>query len=74
MAPAWVLLAQGGDAFPLSYGDFDNVAPRWSPDGTRIAFVPIAAVILRCGRRQFPAAPRPRSSRKRKHHLKPVGS
>ncbi|MGH9537966.1 MAG: TolB family protein, partial [Terriglobales bacterium] len=27
----WVVPAQGGDAFPLSYGDFDNVGPRWSP-------------------------------------------
>jgi TolB protein len=35
----WVLPAQGGDAFPISYGDFDNVAPRWSPDGKRIAFI-----------------------------------
>jgi TolB protein len=35
----WVMPSQGGDAFSLSYGDFDNVAPRWSPDGKRIAFV-----------------------------------
>ena len=35
----WVMPSAGGDAFPLSYGDFDNVDPRWSPDGTRIAFI-----------------------------------
>jgi TolB protein len=35
----WVMPAQGGDAFPISYGDFDNVAPRWSPDGKRVAFI-----------------------------------
>src|SRR6202008_1996189 len=35
----WVLPSQGGDAFPISYGDFDNTNPRWSPDGTRIAFI-----------------------------------
>ncbi|PYX00591.1 MAG: hypothetical protein DMG89_03945 [Acidobacteria bacterium] len=35
----WTIPAQGGDPFPLSYGDFDNVAPRWSPDGKRIAFI-----------------------------------
>jgi hypothetical protein len=31
--------AGGGDAFPLSYGAFDNVNPRWSPDGSKIAFI-----------------------------------
>jgi TolB protein len=35
----WVMPSQGGDAFPLSYGDFDNINPRWSPDGKRIAFI-----------------------------------
>jgi Tol biopolymer transport system component len=35
----WVMPAHGGDAFPISYGEFDNVNPRWSPDGERIAFI-----------------------------------
>jgi TolB protein len=35
----WVMPSAGGDAFPISYGDFDNVAPRWSPDGKHIAFI-----------------------------------
>ena len=35
----WVMPANGGDAFPLSYGDYDNTMPRWSPDGKRIAFI-----------------------------------
>ena len=35
----WTMPSHGGDAFPLSYGDFDNINPRWSPDGTRIAFI-----------------------------------
>jgi Tol biopolymer transport system component len=35
----WVMPSEGGDAFPLSYGDFDNLNPRWSPDGSQIAFV-----------------------------------
>jgi TolB protein len=35
----WVMPAQGGDPFPLSYGDFDNINPRWSPDGQYIAFI-----------------------------------
>jgi TolB protein len=35
----WLVPADGGDAFQLTYGDFDATAPRWSPDGSRIAFV-----------------------------------
>jgi Tol biopolymer transport system component len=35
----WVMPADGGDAFPISYGDYDNTNPRWSPDGTEIAFI-----------------------------------
>jgi Tol biopolymer transport system component len=35
----WVMPAKGGDAFPLSYGDWDETNARWSPDGKRIAFV-----------------------------------
>jgi hypothetical protein len=35
----WLLPASGGDAFPLTYGDWDQTNPRWSPDGGRIAFI-----------------------------------
>ena len=35
----WVMPSEGGDPFPLSYGDFDNTNPRWSPDGEQIAFI-----------------------------------
>src|SRR5579863_6729939 len=35
----WTMPAGGGDAFPISYGDFDNTNPRWSPDGNKIAFI-----------------------------------
>jgi hypothetical protein len=35
----WVLPAEGGAAFPITYGEYDNTAPRWSPDGKQIAFI-----------------------------------
>jgi TolB protein len=35
----WVMPAGGGDAFPIGYGDWDETYPRWSPDGTRVAFI-----------------------------------
>ncbi len=35
----WVMPAQGGDAFPIGYGDWDETNPRWAPDGTRVAFI-----------------------------------
>lgn len=35
----WVMPASGGDAFPVSYGEYDNINPRWSPNGSEIAFI-----------------------------------
>ena len=35
----WVMPSKGGDAFPISYADWDQTNVRWSPDGTRIAFI-----------------------------------
>jgi len=35
----WMLPLEGGDALPISYGDFDAINPRWSPDGREIAYI-----------------------------------
>jgi hypothetical protein len=35
----WVVPANGGDAFPISYGDWDDTNVRWSPDGKQVAFI-----------------------------------
>ncbi len=35
----WVMPSGGGNAFPISYGNFDAVGPRWSPDGRTIAYI-----------------------------------
>ncbi len=35
----WMLPANGGYPIPLTYGEYDNTSPRWSPDGEKIAFI-----------------------------------
>jgi len=35
----WVMPANGGDAFPISYADWDETNVRWSPDGKQLGFV-----------------------------------
>lgn len=35
----WWMPASGENPLPLTYGDYDNINPRWSPDGRRIAFI-----------------------------------
>lgn len=35
----WLTTSEGGDPFPLTYGEFDATAARWSRDGSRIAFI-----------------------------------
>jgi len=35
----WLMTSEGGDPFPLTYGEFDATAPRWSHDGKHIAYV-----------------------------------
>jgi TolB protein len=35
----WLMPAQGGEPIPLSYGEFDNINPRWSKDGKSIAYI-----------------------------------
>ncbi len=35
----WLMGGDGGEPFPLTYGDWDESGPRWSPDGAHIAFI-----------------------------------
>jgi TolB protein len=35
----WLMPANGGDVFPISYGDWDETSVRWSPDGKQLAFI-----------------------------------
>ncbi len=35
----WLMPGGGGEPFPVSYGDWDETSPRWSPDGSLIASI-----------------------------------
>jgi TolB protein len=35
----WLLPGGGGEPFPLTYGESDETAARWSPDGREIAYI-----------------------------------
>ncbi|HEV8599153.1 MAG TPA: CehA/McbA family metallohydrolase [Gemmatimonadales bacterium] len=35
----WLTTSEGGDSFQLTYCDCDHTAPRWAPDGRRVAFI-----------------------------------
>jgi TolB protein len=35
----WLMTSEGGDAFQLTYGEYDATQPRWSPDASRIAYI-----------------------------------
>jgi len=35
----WVMPAKGGDAFPLTYAEWDETNARWSPDGEKLAAI-----------------------------------
>ena len=69
----WVMPAAGGDAFPLSYGDFDNVNPRWAPDGTKIAFISNRDGNTSLWTQEIPGGAQSQIIPKNKHYLRPMG-
>jgi TolB protein len=69
----WIMPAQGGDPFPLSYGDFDNTNPRWSPDGNGIAFISNRDGNTSLWIQQIPGGKQTQLIVKERRFLKPVG-
>jgi TolB protein len=54
----WVMPAKGGDAFPISYGDWDETNARWSPDGTKMAAISNESGTLQVVLQTIPGAAR----------------
>jgi TolB protein len=69
----WLMTAEGGDPFPLTYGEFDATAPRWSPDGGRIAYISNEGGNTSLWILELPGGKRRRIALDERRHRGPVG-
>ena len=69
----WVMPAEGGDAFPISYGDWDETYARWSPDGKRIAFISNGGGTTDLWLQDFPGGKQRHLVATERKYLKPHG-
>ena len=69
----WLTTADGGDPFALTYGEFDAVAPRWSPRGERIAYISNEGGNTSLWVVDVPGGRRTRVEPRRRTYLRPMG-
>jgi Tol biopolymer transport system component len=69
----WVMPSEGGDAFPISYGAYDNTNARWSPDGSKIVFVSNRGGNTSLWLQSIPGGRQTEVVAKEKKYLKPMG-
>ncbi len=69
----WLMTADGGDPIQLTYGEFDATAPRWSPDGRRIAYISNEGGNTSLWILDIPGGSRRRLDAPRRRHRDPVG-
>jgi len=68
----WIMPFTGGSAFPLSYGDFDNINPRWSPDGKKIAFISNRGGNTSLWTQEIPGGTQTRLAINQRQYLRPM--
>lgn len=69
----WVLPAKGGDAFPISYGNWDETCARWSPDSKRIAYITNREGNTAIEWQEMYSAERKTFHKKNRKYLRPYG-
>ena len=70
----WLMTADGGDPLQLTYGEFDATAPRWSPDGDRIAYISNEGGETSLWVLEIPGGARRVVRHDSLHYLKPAGT
>src|SRR5438477_189755 len=70
----WLLPASGGEPFPLTYDEWDETGPRWSPDGAQIAFISNRGGDLQLRLLRFPAGNSRALEASNRRRLRPGGT
>jgi Tol biopolymer transport system component len=69
----WLMTAEGENPFQLTYGEFDATYPRWSPDGTRVAYISNAPGNTSLWIVEVPGGKRTEVTASERRYLHPMG-
>jgi hypothetical protein len=69
----WITPAAGGDPLPLSFGDYDDTGARWSPDGTRLAFISNRSGTTEIWLQDVPGGRQQKLDIRTRQYLQPMG-
>ncbi len=69
----WMIWSEGGDPLPLTFGEYDNVSPRWSPDARHVAFISNREENTSLWTVDVPGAGDSQVQVRRRQYLRPMG-